>query len=240
MTNWSKKKMAHYSSVTCYDHGDITRVTCYLLFAVASVVGMTMVVAHKESTFCSVERVWFQCRMIATKVLNKANNRHFECKVTDENDAKKEDDVYLKLCHHIRLSIMDKPRQSLFRVVCVLVVVDDNQNVITWIAGTNDEPSSFIGNSICDEQAAFLQYRLFRIEHDIHASEAPMYIKSIYIVSDCVDKAIPPGMLCRKYMLGYQDSVRPKQHRSFYNQLMTHQMTQIRVCADICVADYTP
>jgi cytidine deaminase len=110
-----------------------------------------------------------------------------------------DDDIrYLQQCHNLRERLLPLPRQSHFRVVCLLVLSDG-----TGIWGTNDEASPWMGGALCAERAAFLQLRLL---------DAPsgwwwrrpknMTVKTIYIVSDAPTIPVTPGVLCREYMIG--------------------------------------
>lgn len=126
-------------------------------------------------------------------ILNRRKENPQELHHANKETTKRptvDDLYYLQVCHEIRLSISPLPRQSNFRVVCILLLDD----LHTWIPGTNDEPSVSITGAICAERAALLQYQIHQYRQKIH---------TVYIVSDCEGSAIPPGMLCREYMNGH-------------------------------------
>jgi cytidine deaminase len=76
-----------------------------------------------------------------------------------------------------------------------ILVLEDGQ----LIYGANDEAAVSIGGSICAERGAMLQYRLLQTNSS-GLSTWPKIIK-VYVVTDA-DVPIPPGTLCREYMLG--------------------------------------
>lgn len=97
---------------------------------------------------------------------------------------------------------MTKPKQSHFRVVCVLVLQDGSR-----IVGLNDEPTPNIGGSICAERSALLRLTTedtLRMLYDTSSTSCPTQrrIQCVYLVTDS-DKPISPGMLCREFMYGH-------------------------------------
>jgi cytidine deaminase len=127
-----------------------------------------------------------------------------------DSKKKRDDDVayYLQKAHELRLCL-DKPRQSRFRVVALLVLSDG-----AVIPGTNDEPSASISGALCAERAAFLQLRLVLLEKKVKHQQQrtqQLYVETVYIVTDA-SIPVPPGMLCREYMYGH-DTVRPDRTR---------------------------
>ena len=100
------------------------------------------------------------------------------------------------------------------------------------IPGANQESGSFLGGAICAERAALLQLRAWDLWQTKPLVTVPQTstsgsnnktaepseslekngrqlpnqrpsIRRIYIVSDAVTEALPPGLLCREYMYGH-------------------------------------
>ena len=95
---------------------------------------------------------------------------------------------------------LSKPRHSHFRVVCKLIL-DNNETIL----GTNDEPAIFMGGAICAERAALCQYRILygrQLDKQQHQHQQLPKITHLYIVTDATTP-ITPGCLCREYLYGH-------------------------------------
>ena len=116
---------------------------------------------------------------------------------------KRNDETYLAQAQAIRRRMIP-PRQSNFRVVAILVL--DNKRVGDshphTIIGMNDEPTPFLGGSLCAERAAFARLTYEANAFHKRLQEVELRVQTVYIVTDSTTMAIPPGMLCREYMAG--------------------------------------
>jgi len=104
----------------------------------------------------------------------------------------KSDQYFLEKAQTLR-EALPKPQLSDFRVVCLLLLANGD-----YVLGTNDEPSPWLGNSICAERAALVSYR------QRYMGNGPR-IRAAYVVTDA-SEALSPGMLCREYCSGYFDA----------------------------------
>lgn len=141
---------------------------------------------ERASLFCSTSS-W----LVATAAVALASLHYVSS--YRQSDKQHDDAYYLQRAHRLRLALT-KPVQSRFRVVAILVLEDGQ-----LIYGANDEAAVSIGGSICAERGAMLQYRLLQTNSS-DPSTWPKIVK-VYIVTDA-HIPIPPGTLCREYMLG--------------------------------------
>ena len=103
-----------------------------------------------------------------------------------------DDDAWMKLNHHHRLSRLLKPSQSDFRVTAIIVYTLDGRSGLQYVVGHNDEACNLL-NSVCAERAGFLQLA------DLGASDASLRVQCVYISTDHKGP-VTPGALCREYM----------------------------------------
>lgn len=102
-----------------------------------------------------------------------------------------DDTEWIRIANGIRLALIEKPSQSFFRVIALMIISQSEGNQKNWkvVCGSNHE-QGYIGGAICAERAAICRLRFY----------PESVIEKVIVVTDS-QHPISPGALCREFLM---------------------------------------